>query len=186
MHPDSGRKLVIGLVIVAVAAILVGVLISWLANRPPSAPKDVFRPGNPKALPTVQGGTREVIQRKIATPELGATSTPKGVAVPTNVSQLSGPGGEAALRDFEIKADKGKFSPDTIVVNDGDVVTIHLTAVDADYNIYFPDFGMYLPVKKGETRKSQGQFTGVGQYQFFCKDCNNEAKGTLIVNEKPQ
>ncbi len=150
----------------------------------PEVSPDVFRPENPRALPTVEGGSREIIEEEIATPELGATSTPEGVAVPTNVSQLSGPAGEAAIRDFEIRAEGGKFSPNIIVVNDGDIITVHLTAVDADYNIFFPDFGSYLAVKKGETRKTQFQTTPFGQYQFFCKDCGNEARGTLIVNEK--
>lgn len=184
MHPDSGKKLVIGLVALAVVAILVGVTLAWLSNRTPGAPKDAFRPENPNALQTVEGGTREVVQNAIAAPDVNATSVPEGVAVPTNVSQLSGPGGEAALRNFEIKAEGGKFSPNTIVVNDGDIITIHLTAVDGDYNIFFPDFGVFQAVSQGQTVKRQFQATPFGQYEFFCKDCNNDAKGTLIVNEK--
>ncbi|MFH0712383.1 MAG: cupredoxin domain-containing protein [Candidatus Jorgensenbacteria bacterium] len=146
--------------------------------------EDAFRPDNPEALSTVEGGTREVVQEKIATPELGATDVPEGVAVPTNVSQLSGPGGEAGLRDFEIRAENGKFSPNTIVVNDGDIINVIVTAVDGDYNFFFPDFGVYQFVKAGTTAKRQFQATPFGQYEFYCKDCGNDARGTLIVNEK--
>ena len=62
------------------------------------APKgqDSMRPENAKALQTVQGGTREVVQTKIATPGEGATSAGKGVAVPTTVVQT----GPAAVPSF--------------------------------------------------------------------------------------
>lgn len=178
------RKNIVILAVAAVVVLLLVIFGSRFKEKQESPARDVFRPENPKALQTVEGGTREIVQEKIATPEVGATSTPESVAVPTNVSQLSGPGGEAALRDFEIKAESGKFSPSTIVVNDGDIVTIRLTAVDGDYNIFFPDFGSYLAAKKGETKKTQFQATPFGQYMFSCKDCGNEARGTLIVNEK--
>ena len=100
------------------------------------------------------------------------------------MTEISGPGGEAALRDFEIRAEGGKYFPDKVVVNDGDIITVKLTAVDGDYNIFFPDFGSYLAAKQGETKKTQFQATPFGQYRFHCEACGNGAEGTLIVNEK--
>jgi rubredoxin len=183
---NMSKRNIAVLIIVAVVVIVIIVLGARFGGpggvTAPS--EDAFRPENPDALQTVEGGTREVVKEKIATPELGSTSTPEGVAVPTNFSQISGPGGEAGLRDFELKAEGGEFMPNTIVVNDGDIITIHLTAVDGDYNIFFPDFGVYQEVSQGQTVKRQFQATPFGQYEFYCKECNNEAKGTLIINER--
>lgn len=141
--------------------------------------------GQQTGLPTVEGGTREKISKQIEAPEAGATSTNPDIAVPKSVINLGGVSTSASLRDFEIKAEKGKFSPSTIVVNEMDVITISLTAVDAKYNIFFPDFGVYREAEKGQTIKFQFQAYPYGQYKFYCKDiCGARTEGTLIVNKK--
>ncbi len=192
---------VIAVAVVATIAIFAARFGGGSEEAAPGAPlgEDVFRPENPDALSTVEGGTREVIQEEIATPEVPAgaaaetgsepaaeapIATPEGIAIPQNVTQVSGPSGEAGFRDFIVRAENGKYFPDKIVVNDGDVITIQLTAVDGDYNIFFPDFGSYLAAKQGETKKTQFQATPFGQYRFYCEACGNGAEGTLIVNQK--
>mgnify|MGYP001572142523 CR=1 FL=1 len=148
------------------------------------APKgqDAMRPENADALQTVQGGTREVVQTKIATPGEGASSTNKDVAVPTTVVQT----GPSAFRHFDISASGNKYSPNTIVVNEGDVIDLNFTAVDGKYDLFFPDFGIYKAAAKGETVKLQFQGNPYGEYKFYCKDSCGGAKveGKLIVNKK--
>lgn len=143
--------------------------------------EDTFRPDNPDALSTIEGGTREKIKEEIATPGLEATNVPQDVAVPVNVSTISGPSGSVALRTFEIRAEGGKFSPSTIVVDEGDVITVRLIAVDASSSITFPDFGAYVSVEAGQTGQTQFQTSNYGQYEFLGP---NDMKGVLIVNEK--
>ena len=79
---------------------------------------DAFRPEEKNALPTVEGGTRIVSDETIKTPEVGASTTPKDVAVPTNVLET----GPSAFRQFEMKGEGGKYVPSTLVVNEGDVI----------------------------------------------------------------
>ncbi len=142
---------------------------------------DVFRPEQKDALPTVEGGTRVVADETIKTPEVGASSTPKDVAVPTNVLET----GPSAFRQFEMKGEGGKYTPSTLVVNEGDVIDINFTAVDAKYNVFFPDFGVYRTIEKGASMKIQFQGYPFGKYGFYCKDiCGKEVTGTLIVNKK--
>lgn len=142
---------------------------------------DVFRPEQKDALPTVEGGTRVVADETIKTPEVGASSTPKDIAVPTNVLET----GPSAFRQFEMKGEGGKYTPSTLVVNEGDVIDINFTAVDAKYNVFFPDFGVYRTIEKGASMKIQFQGYPFGKYGFYCKDiCGKEVTGTLIVNKK--
>ena len=70
------------------------------------------------------------------------------------------------------------------MVNELDLLIIRLTAVDADYNLSFPDFGVNKNVSQGETVKFQIQAGRFGEYQFFCTVCVPEVVGTLIVNKK--
>jgi len=135
------------------------------------------------ALTTVPGGTREVIQEKIATPDVNS-SVPQNVARPTTVLPAEG----NALRQFEIKAQEGKFIPSIIVVNEGDVVNLVLNAVDSDYNIYFPDFGNVILAKKGTNGRGQFTASPYGQYKFFCDQkttptCPPNMSGTFIINK---
>ena len=149
-------------------------------KKPVSA--DAFRPDDPKALPTVQGGTREIISKKIVTPEKdAATSTlPTDVAVPTSVTPI----GSIFLRRFEIVGNGGKLSPSTIVINENDIIDIILKAVDGDYGISVSDFGVSKKVTAGSEAKMQFQGNAFGQYVIGCEGCSSGWKGTLIVNKK--
>lgn len=142
---------------------------------------DVFRPEQKDALPTVEGGTRMVASETIKTPEVGSLATPEDVAVPINVLET----GPSAFRQFEMKGEGGRYIPSTLIVNEGDVIDINFTAVDAKYNVFFPDFGVYRTIEKGTSMKIQFQGYPFGKYGFYCKDiCGKEVTGTLIVNKK--
>jgi plastocyanin len=184
--------IIVGVVIIAV--FILGNSLGWWQVKPgtglgqsgtsngaTTTAAGYIAPNVQNALPTVQGGTRQAVQQKIATPGLNATGTPAGVAIPTVVQQT----GAIASRDFNITGAGGKFSPDTIVVNQGDVINLTLSASDGTYNIFFPDFGVTLTAQKGGTATAQFQPSNYGQYQFYCKDvCSGNPKGTLIVNQK--
>jgi heme/copper-type cytochrome/quinol oxidase subunit 2 len=146
--------------------------------------EDAFRPDNAAALSTVEGGTREELKENLKVPEVGATSTPAEIAVPKSSAVVEGASGSAAIRTFEITADNKTYTPSTIVVNEMDIITIELTSVDDDYNILFPDFGVYRQAAKGTTSKFQFQAYPFGDYEFYCEGCGGMS-GRLVVN-KPE
>ena len=153
---------------------------SGLPFNPPQG-TGVYAPsGGSGPLPTVEGGTRQAITNDVPTPNANATNVPSNVAVPTSVHQT----GAIAERSFIITGTGDKFSPNTIVVNQGDVVNLTLVAADAAYNIFFPDFGVTITAEKGQTVSAQFQPANYGQYKFYCKDvCPGSPAGTLIVNQ---
>lgn len=139
----------------------------------------------PAALPTVEGGTRTEFSQKIETPGTNASSVPEGVAVPKNTVSAGG-ASNSSFRQFDIKGENGKYAPGTIVVDEYDIVDIFFESVDADYDLYFPDFGIYKKVAKGEKKKIQFQPFPYGEYEFYCKDScgNKDVSGKLVVNKK--
>lgn len=142
--------------------------------------EDFFRPEDPDALATVEGGTRRVLAKKIETPGPGDKPDDPNIAVPMSVTKL----GILERRIFELKGENQRYSPSIVVVNDGDIIIIDFTSVDSDYDIFFPDFGFYRFVSRGETERVQFQTTSYGEYDFYCRDaCNRDVRGKLIINE---
>lgn len=186
---QNGKKIAVIVVVVVLVALVAWWLIATLGGGKPGAGggegaplgEDTLRPENAEALATVEGGTREVVQEAIATPEVGATDVPSGVAVPQNVVET----GPSSFRQFNIEGNGGDFVPSTIVVNEGDVIDINFTAVDDEYNVYFPDFGISKTFARGQSGKIQFQGYPFGEYRFYCKDvCSGTVEGKLIVNKR--
>ena len=181
-----------GIAVIAVAVVVVVLLVLVQQGIIPGGPvregapksDDIFRPDNLQALPTVQSGTREMIQKEIVTPEPDnalTTPTSSDIAVPTGMIRSVNGG---VLRSFILRGENKTFSPNTLVANEGDVIQINFTATDQDYDIFFPDFGAYQIIKKGTAKEFQFQAYPYGQYTFSCKDvCRSSIKGELIVNE---
>lgn len=187
---DRNKIILLGVV----SAVLLGLLI-WSGYRGSYINKITNPEGNSvnviydKDLETVQGGTREKIDEDniVLAPDKNDTVVPEGVAVPQDVitrPESENPSG-SAFRDFNIKGENGRYTPDTIIVNELDVVNINFQSVDRDYNVFFSDFGIYKTIKKGVTGQIQFQAYPFGKYTFFCKDvCKDEVVGTFIVNKK--
>lgn len=134
---------------------------------------------NSNALPTVEGGTREKVTTNIPTPGVNAANLPSNVAIPINVTKT----GSVSFRQFDIKGQGNKFVPSTIIVNAGDIIDLKIDAVDGNYSVDFPDFGISVSANQGQTGHAQFQAVNYGQYQFFCKVCNGNVTGTLIINQ---
>ena len=179
--------ILIGIGVVVVLLIIAGLVFTKGGPASPTGTQEAtpagFLSDNPNALPTVQGGTREKVTTAIPTPDVNATSVSKDVAIPFNVQET----GNISFRQFEIRGEGNQFVPDTIVVNAGDVIDLKLTAVDGDYNIFFPDFGIKVAVAEGQSTKPGAinfQAATYGQYLFSCSICRGTVTGTLIVNQK--
>jgi len=177
------RSIIIG-VVVAIAAVGVW-FVSGVGLNPKNpgsgevvAGGDTFRPENAAALATVEGGTREQVEEDMTAPEPGDTPSNPSIAVPTSVSG-SGP----KFRVFSIAASDGKFIPSTIIVGERDVIDLTIVAADADYDVFFPDFGVYKKIESGTSGKVQFQGTPYGSYVFTCRDAcpSGSASGQLII-----
>jgi len=189
------KEAILIVVIVALVGLLVGgVLYNGTrggTEAEGAAGPDPFRPENLNALPSVEGGTREALAGAIATPEVagvngnGAEMDPDAlpiegeVAIPESVQKV----GTQARRVFSLAGEGDKFTPANIIVNEGDIVVIKVTARDKDYDIFFPDFGIYRFIGEGETQQISFQAYPFGDYRFFCEnECAGRPAGRLVVN----
>ncbi len=112
----------------------------------------------------------------IAVPSLNATNVPAGVAAPTVVASGS-PSGLTSFRSFNITETASAFTPDTIIVNEGDTVHINITAKGGSYDFTQPDMGLSLSLSSGQTKLVQFDANTVGKFQFYCKSCGGPTNG---------
>jgi plastocyanin len=183
----SGRKkivLSVGVVLIVLAAVAVG----WYmgaSNKTGTQSAANQQAGSPSpAAPA--SSTREAVPQNVVVPNKGATSTPTGVAVPA----AQGPGdtaGNVSYRSFNISIQNGAFSPDTVIVKEGDTVNLEITAVDGNYDFTQPDYGFSDPIAKGKTQTIQFQALQTGNFTFYCASCGGPSSGPvghLIVAPK--
>jgi len=105
------------------------------------------------------------------------------IAVPSNVVAAA-PGVESKIRNFEIQAENNKFTPSTIIVNQGDTVNIRFSAIDKDYDIVFPSYNMRQSAKKGQLKILAFQALETGSFTYYCEICggiDSGAKGQIII-----
>lgn len=85
---------------------------------------------------------------------------------------------------IEMKAEGNSFDPNSLIVNEGDVIDIKLSAIDRDYEIYLPGLGIYKLVPKGQKSEVQFQAYPAGEHLFACKDdCSNPPRASLVINK---
>ena len=107
----------------------------------------------------------------------------KEIAIPIVVMPAA-PGTESSFRSFDIKAEAGIFTPNKIIVKLGDTVHINFTAIDKDYDIVFPSYGMKQSAKKGQTKILEFQASNEGSFLYYCEICGGEqstTKGNVII-----
>lgn len=105
------------------------------------------------------------------------------VAVPKE--ELVSPIGEdISFRNFDVRAEGGKFYPSQIIVNHKDILQINITAIDKDYDFILEYYGMKQTVKKGETKKISFEAYEHGRFMYYCNICGGletSTKGEVIV-----
>jgi len=68
-----------------------------------------------------------------------------------------------------------EFVPDTIIVNAGDEITIHVTSVDIIWGITIEEFGIDEKLTPGQTTTITFTPNKTGKYKFWCsQDCGNQ------------
>ena len=142
------------------------------------------------------------VTQSTSTPDKFKTEVPKGVVVPVMNDQtltveqkkeiavptLVTPAAEGSLnslRNFDIRAEGGKFTPSKIIGKSGDTMMVNFTAVDNNYSIVFPSYNMRQVAKKGETKVLGFHAGEAGTFTYYCDVCgeNTTASGTLIITK---
>lgn len=101
---------------------------------------------------------------------------------PTQEENQNQPG---VVKQFDITAKKWSFSPDTIKVNKGDTVSLHIKSIDVDHGIQITEFGVSQMLAPGKTEVVEFVADKTGTFSFFCNvfcgHGHGTMSGTLIV-----
>lgn len=164
----SSKSKIICIVIIALVAIGV---IAFFITRPSSTPTSMSSSNQIEAT-----GTRAPVPAGVTVPSQGEATAPN-VAPPQVVSPAKA-GSDSEYRSFSITADDNQFTPSTIVVNQGDVVNLIITAVDKNYDFTQPDYGFkQVAILKGQSKTIQFGATATGQFTFYCSSCGGPTQG---------
>ncbi len=174
------KKTISIIVTVAVVA-LIAVVWYWYAVKNVSmngVPGTVAVGAHSVTLGMATSSTRAAVPANIAVPNEGAANVALGVAVPV-VQGAGDSSGNVSYRSFNIDIQNGSFSPDTVIVKQGDTVDLELTAVNAGYEFTQPDYGFNTPIAKGTTQRIQFQALQSGNFIFYCASCGGPSKGPV-------
>ena len=96
------------------------------------------------------------------------------------------PGVEASFRKFNMTISRSGYDPSQIVVNQGDTVSISLTASGGEYDITLPDLGLYQSVAEGQKKTLEFQTGTVGTFTYECRDMcpGSTIQGQIIVKPR--
>jgi heme/copper-type cytochrome/quinol oxidase subunit 2 len=166
------------IILIVVIAIIVAIFVwGFLKNKSQTSQNNGVSNTVNQSAP--QSQTWQAPPKNVEVPGVGETNVPEGIAVPKNVSPASAVS-DAKIRNFsELKIENNKFTPQEFIVKQGDVFDVNITAIDKNYDIYQPDDGSSLVIKKGETKRWQFQPTAVGKFTFYCKSCGGPEKGPV-------
>jgi len=167
------------LIILGILVVLIILILLLVKVKPAVTPES----GIENAGGTPENMTRFEVPEDVVVPELGEEMENKEIAVPLTVAQ-AGPQTEAMFRRFEISAENDKYSPSEVIVNERDTVHIDFTAVDKEYDIIFPDYGMKQTAKPGEKKILEFQAMTPGKFLYYCDLCGGlegKTKGYVVV-----
>ncbi|MBM3257450.1 MAG: hypothetical protein FJY98_03980 [Candidatus Liptonbacteria bacterium] len=177
--------------VAGVVGIVVLTGIAFLAaSKRPASPSPV---GAGKVIPPEKQlplgeSTRTAAPQNIVVPDEKTTGAAANVAIP----KTTGPGDVAntsTFRSYEIKVEKNKFIPDTVIVKQGDAVKIEFLAVDKEYDVTQADYGFKLQLPKGVKKTLGFSAAGQGDFLFYCTLCGGPEegpKGHIIVTSPKQ
>ena len=92
----------------------------------------------------------------------------------------------AQVEIINMVARKWLFEPDTITVNQGDVVKLSITSIDVAHGIRLPDFGVSSFLVPGQVTEIEFVASKSGVFPFFCNVAcgvgHGGMNGKIIVN----
>ena len=161
-------------IVVGAAVFIIIILFAWEFFFHASGVKPVQAPG---ASSSSKSATWADAPAKIVVPEKGSPVA-ANVAPPETVGAAA-PGSSSDYRSFTVKINLNAFVPDTVIVNQGDVAHVNITAVDHDYDFFQPDYGLSAVIPKGQTKTIQFGATASGKFTFYCKSCGGPEQGPV-------
>lgn len=94
---------------------------------------------------------------------------------------------EMGAKEIKLAAFQFGFSPDPVVVKKGDIVMLEITSSDVPHGVYIKEYGINIPVKKGEIRKIEFLADKEGSFDIvcsvFCGSGHSKMKGRLVVEK---
>lgn len=184
----SKNKIII-IAVVLVVIVVIAVVFLLHPGSPASTPvasTGTTAQSTTASSPNAVDATRALVPVNIIVPGVGqavaSSVAPPQVVAPANSHTTS------EYRSFNIKADDNEFTPSTIIVNQGDIVNIVITAVDKAYDFTQPDYGFKQPIPAGQSKTIQFGATAAGKFTFYCSSCGGPAKGPVgyIIVAAPQ
>lgn len=174
---NETKKIILSAVIVVVVIVLLGVgIMIGKKNNPADTTQDQNSETTSMASNN-ESQTRGPAPKNVDVPDMNSPVDGE-VAKPTMVMP-SAPGSSSDFRNFEIAISNGKFEPSKIIVSSGDVLSITIKALDANYDFTQPDYGIYQTIKKGDQKTISFQSTAAGTFKFFCAMCGGLEKGPV-------
>jgi heme/copper-type cytochrome/quinol oxidase subunit 2 len=175
---DSTKKIIFYTVVIVVVVALLAWAV-WYGKHPGGAGlSPSSNSGSTGASTTSTSATRAAVPANTAAPNKGTSSTPANVAVPA-IQGVGDPAGNVDFRSFNIAIANGAYSPNTVIVNQGDTVNLEVTAVDAAYGFDQPDYGFNAAIPQGKTQTIQFQALQSGDFTFYCVSCGGPSKGPV-------
>ncbi len=93
----------------------------------------------------------------------------------------------APVKEFNLEAYQFSYSPETIVVNKGDVVKIHAISRDVPHGFFIKEYGINEKVEKGKVKDIEFVADEAGEFEIicsvYCGRKHHSMKAKLIVQE---
>jgi len=172
-------------IIIGVVVVILVVGIAVFTKRAPQQYGIAANTGQTTAPAPKVPVTREAAPQNIVVPDQNTKNVPQNVALPDVVTPSSP---TSNLRSFEIKAQNDEFTPNTVVVKLNDYTRINITAVDKNYDLTQPDYGIKLAIPKGQTKVLELTVSATGKFTFYCASCGGPTTGPIgylvVANQK--
>ena len=115
--------------------------------------------------------------------------TPETDSIPPPIEPATGsevpPAEENVVKEFSMTARNWEFEPNTITVQQGDTVKLHITSVDVPHGFKLAEFGVSEKLEPNQPVDVEFVADKKGTYTFscnvFCGEGHKTMKGQLIV-----
>jgi plastocyanin len=119
---------------------------------------------------------------------LAVVAMPSVIRAQAQVAALD-PSNETKPAEVRIVSTEFRFSPATVLVSAGRVVTLVLdnSGAETEHGLFLPALGFHLQAKAGETAHKNTVFEKPGEYEFVCDLPGHQEAGmtgTVIVVER--
>jgi len=158
------------LIIISLIALVI-LVVACTQTAEPSAPESSKMPASGS-----EDVPETVVVEEPSTEETPTTETPPIPELPP----------VSWIKEFDIVAKQWEFVPNTITVNEGDLVKLTLTTADVTHGFTIPEYGINERIEPGQTVKIEFKADKKGTFEFFCSvPCgsgHSKMTGKLVVN----